>query len=238
MALSLCSPSTSQYLSFPSYVVSFSTEEWKLRALQSSCHTQFELLHLGISLTISPVDIQRWRTRIRSSGIATAHKCWTEKSAFRSRFPCSRISSEKHALSVNSALCNACGETSGASNGASSSRVSRMENGAACVVTSAYGRNGIMVEKKVAIVWFKHDLRMDDHPGLASAAQYDYVLPLFIFDSSFYAGMLPGKISLWCHNLGRESVLTCTSVTLARGYANSGVASLLGGCLPRRIAFC
>ncbi|KAG0573379.1 hypothetical protein KC19_VG173400 [Ceratodon purpureus] len=53
-----------------------------------------------------------------------------------------------------------------------------------------------MVEKKVAIVWFKHDLRMDDHPGLASAAQYDHVLPLFILDSSFYAGWSEERLAI------------------------------------------
>jgi deoxyribodipyrimidine photolyase len=43
-------------------------------------------------------------------------------------------------------------------------------------------------EEEVAIVWFKHDLRMDDHLGLAASAQYHRVIPLFIFDSHFYAG--------------------------------------------------
>lgn len=37
----------------------------------------------------------------------------------------------------------------------------------------------------IAIVWFKHDLRLDDHPGLLSAASaaYDSVVPLYIFDA-------------------------------------------------------
>ncbi|KAK6926363.1 Alpha/beta hydrolase fold-1 [Dillenia turbinata] len=40
-------------------------------------------------------------------------------------------------------------------------------------------------EKKnngVALLWFKHDLRVDDHPGLLAASQYRTVLPLYIFD--------------------------------------------------------
>lgn len=45
-------------------------------------------------------------------------------------------------------------------------------------------------KEEVAIVWFKHDLRMDDHLGLAASAQYHRVIPLFIFDSHFYAGKL------------------------------------------------
>ena len=194
MALSLCSPSTSQYLSFPSYVVGFSSEECKVRALQSTCHTQLEFLHLGISIANSHVDNQRRRTRIRGSGVAVPHQCRAENFASKSRSPSSRISMEKYSLSMNSTQCKACGETSGASVGGSSSSVTRATNGAARVITPAHGQDGTMVEKKVAIVWFKHDLRMDDHPGLASAAQYDHVLPLFIFDSSFYAGMLSDKL--------------------------------------------
>ncbi|KAH9532110.1 hypothetical protein CY35_19G072100 [Sphagnum magellanicum] len=42
--------------------------------------------------------------------------------------------------------------------------------------------------KTVAIVWFKHDLRVDDHPGLAAAAEYEQVLPLFIFDPQICTG--------------------------------------------------
>jgi hypothetical protein len=58
---------------------------------------------------------------------------------------------------------------------------------------TATTQEAAMVEHKkeeVAIVWFKHDLRMDDHLGLAASAQYHRVIPLFIFDSHFYAGKL------------------------------------------------
>lgn len=189
MTLNFCSSSTSRCLSFPSYVIDFSSEEWKLRAPQSTYHTHLELLHLGIPFTSSLVDVQSRRTFVSSSSIAEAHQCWTGTSASRSRSPCARIGNKKCLLSVNSTRCEAC-ETFGASTGASSSRVIRVRNGAARVVTPAYGHNETSLEEKVAVVWFKHDLRMDDHPGLISAAQYDNVLPLFIFDSSFYAGML------------------------------------------------
>jgi pimeloyl-ACP methyl ester carboxylesterase len=36
---------------------------------------------------------------------------------------------------------------------------------------------------------------MDDHVGIVSAMQYDLVLPLFIFDSSFYAGWTEERLS-------------------------------------------
>lgn len=59
------------------------------------------------------------------------------------------------------------------------------ENGALLDKRSS---NGATVQKKVAVVWFKHDLRIDDHLGLAAALQYERVLPLFIFDPYFYGG--------------------------------------------------
>ncbi|XAR66151.1 (6-4)DNA photolyase [Bertholletia excelsa] len=34
----------------------------------------------------------------------------------------------------------------------------------------------------VAVLWFKHDLRIDDHPGLLAAARYRTVIPLYVFD--------------------------------------------------------
>ncbi|CAH2077995.1 unnamed protein product [Thlaspi arvense] len=33
-----------------------------------------------------------------------------------------------------------------------------------------------------AVVWFKHDLRVDDHPGLLSASKYKAVVPLYVLD--------------------------------------------------------
>ncbi|XP_054811010.1 uncharacterized protein LOC129312411 [Prosopis cineraria] len=33
-----------------------------------------------------------------------------------------------------------------------------------------------------AILWFKHDLRVDDHPGLAAASKFRALVPVYIFD--------------------------------------------------------
>lgn len=33
-----------------------------------------------------------------------------------------------------------------------------------------------------AIVWYKHDLRIEDHPGLIAASQHPTVVPLYVFD--------------------------------------------------------
>lgn len=40
-----------------------------------------------------------------------------------------------------------------------------------------------------AVVWFKHDLRVDDHPGLAAAAGRSRpVVPLYVFDRRILSG--------------------------------------------------
>jgi hypothetical protein len=43
-----------------------------------------------------------------------------------------------------------------------------------------------------AVVWFKHDLRVDDHPGLvaACAERRRPVVPLYVFDRRILAGKL------------------------------------------------
>lgn len=40
------------------------------------------------------------------------------------------------------------------------------------------------------MVWFKHDLRIDDHPGLAAAVSEPRrpVVPLYVFDRRILAG--------------------------------------------------
>ncbi|KAK6132173.1 hypothetical protein DH2020_034098 [Rehmannia glutinosa] len=45
----------------------------------------------------------------------------------------------------------------------------RVESGGA-------GNNG------TAILWYKHDLRIEDHPGLVAASQHRCVVPLYVFD--------------------------------------------------------
>jgi hypothetical protein len=77
-------------------------------------------------------------------------------------------------LFIPAIRCDATGKNSSTHGLASSS------SSAAAAATSC--------RKTVAIVWFKHDLRVDDHPGLAAAAEYEQVLPLFIFDPQICTG--------------------------------------------------
>ncbi|KAJ0263309.1 hypothetical protein HA466_0036920 [Hirschfeldia incana] len=37
-------------------------------------------------------------------------------------------------------------------------------------------------ESSTAVVWFKHDLCVDDHPGLLSASKHRAVIPLYVLD--------------------------------------------------------
>ena len=48
--------------------------------------------------------------------------------------------------------------------------------------------NGSTDSKELAILWFKHDLRLDDHPGVAAASAFKQVLPVYVFDPNVCAG--------------------------------------------------
>ena len=99
-----------------------------------------------------------------------------------------------HRLCGNGAFSSSSSSSSLDSSSASSSSSSNAFFGELQRKTATTPQEAAMVERKkeeeVAIVWFKHDLRMDDHLGLAASAQYHRVIPLFIFDSHFYAGKL------------------------------------------------
>ncbi|KAG0491955.1 hypothetical protein HPP92_005353 [Vanilla planifolia] len=48
-----------------------------------------------------------------------------------------------------------------------------------------------------AVVWYKHDLRVDDHPGLvAAASQYQTVVPLYVFDHRIISGLSDEMLDL------------------------------------------
>ncbi len=68
----------------------------------------------------------------------------------------------------------------------------------------------------VAVVWFRRDLRVHDHPALVAAlATADAVVPLFVFDDGLLAGRRPAPNRVW---FMRESV-----AELSRSLANRGV---------------
>jgi deoxyribodipyrimidine photo-lyase len=57
----------------------------------------------------------------------------------------------------------------------------------------------------VTLVWFRHDLRLDDHPALAAAAARGAIVPVFIWAPEEEAPWEPGAASRWWlhHSLER-----------------------------------
>lgn len=46
-----------------------------------------------------------------------------------------------------------------------------------------YAKNQANVDKDgTAVLWYKQDLRIDDHPGLVSASRHRNLIPLYVFD--------------------------------------------------------
>ncbi len=68
-----------------------------------------------------------------------------------------------------------------------------------------------------ALVWFRRDLRVHDHPALTAAvAQADAVVPVFVFDEALLTGRWPAANRVW---FMRESV-----AELSRALADRGAA--------------
>lgn len=62
-------------------------------------------------------------------------------------------------------------------------------------VASAGGFSGSSCD--AAVVWYKHDLRVDDHPGLvAASSQLQTVLPLYVFDPRIISGFSDEMLDL------------------------------------------
>ncbi|KAJ7515707.1 hypothetical protein O6H91_22G024300 [Diphasiastrum complanatum] len=78
--------------------------------------------------------------------------------------------------------CNCCCCSLAAPNGGSTAKLTRPLPELSCGL-----------KQQVVILWFKNDLRVDDHPGLITASNSDILLPLFIFDPAVFKG--------WANNL-------------------------------------
>ena len=50
---------------------------------------------------------------------------------------------------------------------------------------------------RTAIVWFRRDLRVHDHPALCAAARVDHVVPVFVLDDRLLAGRFPAPPRAW-----------------------------------------
>lgn len=68
---------------------------------------------------------------------------------------------------------------------------------------------------RIAVVWFRRDLRVHDHPALTAAvAEADVVVPLFVFDDVLLGGRWPSPNRLW---FLRESVVALGDALAERG---------------------
>ena len=53
------------------------------------------------------------------------------------------------------------------------------------------------MKKKIAIHWFRQDLRLSDNPALTKAAEHAYVLPIYIVDNHNVENNYMGSASRW-----------------------------------------
>ncbi len=68
-----------------------------------------------------------------------------------------------------------------------------------------------------AILWFRRDLRVHDHPALAAAlAAADHVVPVFVIDDALLAGRWPAPNRAW---FMRESLVALSGALVERGAA-------------------
>ena len=58
----------------------------------------------------------------------------------------------------------------------------------------------------VTIVWFRHDLRLDDNPAFLEATRRGSVLPVFIWAPEEEAPWEPGSASRWWLHQSLESL--------------------------------
>ena len=68
---------------------------------------------------------------------------------------------------------------------------------------------------RVALLWFRRDLRVHDHPALTAAVETaDVVIPVFVFDEALLGGRWPAPNRTW---FMRESVAELSAALAGRG---------------------
>ena len=92
------------------------------------------------------------------------------------------------------------------------------------------------------IVWFRHDLRLDDHPALAAAATRGSVVPVFIWAPDEEAPWEPGAASRWWlhHSLEKLSAALAkagTPLVIRRGPSLEALRKLARECSATHVAW-
>lgn len=85
-------------------------------------------------------------------------------------------------------------------------------------------------ERGIAVLWFKHDLRFDDHPGLVAASKHPDLIPLYVFDHRIlhrFSGEMLEMVLLALEDL-RSSLRSLGSNLMVRfGTAENVIQSLV-----------
>lgn len=89
--------------------------------------------------------------------------------------------------------------------------------------------------KGPAIVWYKHDLRIDDHPGLLAASQHRTLVPLYVFDRRILSRLSDEILELLLFALDdlRKSLKDQGSNLMIRKQEMSGAQLILFNSSPR-----
>jgi deoxyribodipyrimidine photo-lyase len=93
----------------------------------------------------------------------------------------------------------------------------------------------------VSVVWFRRDLRVHDHPGLASAVEAgDLVAPLFVVDDRLLDGRWPSPNRSWfmrggVARLAEELAMRGAPLTVLRGDPRSIVPEFAASVGARRV---
>jgi len=92
------------------------------------------------------------------------------------------------------------------------------------------------------LVWFRHDLRLDDNPALAAAAARGFVVPVFIWAPEEEAPWEPGAASRWWlhHSLERLSAALAKAgapLVIRRGPTLDALRALATACGATHVAW-
>jgi len=94
----------------------------------------------------------------------------------------------------------------------------------------------------VTILWFRHDLRLDDNPALAAAAARGSIVPVFIWAPEEEAPWEPGAASRWWLHGSLEKLSAAlaqagAALVIRRGPSLEALRSLAAECAATHIAW-
>lgn len=82
--------------------------------------------------------------------------------------------------------------------------------------------------KKTSILWFRNDLRVSDNPGISIAAESDYCIPVYIFDSELFKPIVGLGFSRMDHHRFRFICESLADLKKSLGTLGSGLRIYYG----------